>query len=111
MADAVSVHATATHYRAIYNVITDLCLYIDPAQKKRNAALETMQFAYDVEDLEGMAEQIQQQQARIRLYRNKLDEGYVDLNLLDEARMASLTQCEYQLWIHASDLNLMVEAI
>ncbi|KNE87272.1 hypothetical protein PSTG_19347, partial [Puccinia striiformis f. sp. tritici PST-78] len=74
--DAVSVHATAPHYRAIYNVITDLCLYIDPAQKKRNAALETMQFAYDVEDLEGMAKQIQRQQARIRLYRNKLDKGY-----------------------------------
>ncbi|EFP90962.2 uncharacterized protein PGTG_17234 [Puccinia graminis f. sp. tritici CRL 75-36-700-3] len=111
MADAVSVHATATHYRAIYNVITDLCLYIDPAQKKRNAALETMQFAYDVDDLEGMADQIQQQQARIRLYRNKLDEGYVDLNVFDEVRMAALTQCEYQLWIHASDLNLMVEAI
>ncbi|WAQ87924.1 hypothetical protein PtA15_9A48 [Puccinia triticina] len=111
MADAVSVHATATHYRAIYNVITDLCLYIDPAQKKRNAALETMQFAYDVDDLEGMADQIQQQQARIRLYRNKLDEGYVDLNVYDEVRMAALTQCEYQLWIHASDLNLMVEAI
>ncbi|PLW06226.1 hypothetical protein PCANC_27453 [Puccinia coronata f. sp. avenae] len=111
MADAVSVHATATHYRAIYNVITDLCLYIDPAQKRRNAALETMQFAYDVDDLEGMAEQIQQQQAQIRLYRNKLDEGYVDLNVFDEARMAALTRCEYQLWIHASDLNLMVEAI
>ncbi|KNZ59490.1 hypothetical protein VP01_171g3 [Puccinia sorghi] len=111
MADAVSVHATATHYRAIYNVITDLCLYIDPAQKRRNAALETMQFAYDVDDLEGMAEQIQQQQAQIRSYRNKLDEGYVDLNLFDDARMAALTQCEYQLWIHASDLNLMVEAI
>jgi len=84
MADAVSVHATATHYRAIYNVITDLCLYIDPAQKRRNAALETMQFAYDVDDLEGMAEQIQQQQAQIRSYRNKLDEGYVDLNLFDD---------------------------
>ncbi|KAI9614335.1 hypothetical protein PSHT_12188 [Puccinia striiformis] len=52
-----------------------------------------MQFAYDVEDPEGMAQQIQQQQARIQLYRNKLDEAYVDLNLLDEARMASLTQC------------------
>ncbi|KAA1078359.1 hypothetical protein PGT21_033972 [Puccinia graminis f. sp. tritici] len=77
MADAVSVHATATHYCAMYNVITDLCLYIDPAQKKRNAALETMQFAYDVDELEGMADQIQQQQARIQLYRNKLDEGYV----------------------------------
>ncbi|KAA1078360.1 hypothetical protein PGT21_033973 [Puccinia graminis f. sp. tritici] len=25
--------------------------------------------------------------------------------------MAALTQCEYQLWIHASDLNLMAEAI
>lgn len=111
MTDAVSVHATATHYRAIYNVITDLCLYIDPAQKKRNAALETMQFAYDVDDLAGMAEQIQQQQARIRIYRNKLNEEYVDLNVFDEARMADLTQCEYHLWMHASDLNLMVEAI
>ncbi|MBW0479720.1 hypothetical protein O181_019435 [Austropuccinia psidii MF-1] len=110
-AEAVSVHATATHYRAIYNVVTDLCFYTDPAQKKRNASLETMQFAYDVDDLAGMAKQIQGQQAQIRLYRNKIVEEYADLNVYDELQLRELTHREYLLWLHASDLNLMVEAI
>lgn len=109
--DALSVHATATHYRAIYNVVTDLCLYTDPAQKKRNAALETMQFAYDVDDLGGMAEQIQKQQTRIRLDRRRIVEEYTHLTTLDDNRMFELTQREYSLWTCASDLNLMVEAI
>ncbi|CAH7672088.1 golgi-body localization protein domain-containing protein [Phakopsora pachyrhizi] len=110
-ADPLSVHATATHYRAMYNVITDLCFYMDPAQKKRNDALETMQFAYDVDDLAGMAKQIQLQQSRIRLHRRKLAEGRVHLNIFDTEQMADLTHREYQLLTHASDLNLMVEAI
>ncbi|KAI9609097.1 hypothetical protein PSHT_10188 [Puccinia striiformis] len=81
MADAVSGNATATQHHAIFDVINDLCLYMDPALKKRHAALAVMQFACDVEDLKGIAKHIQQpQQARICLYRNKPDEGYVDLH-------------------------------
>lgn len=109
--DALSVHATALHYRAIYNVVTDLCLYTDPAQKKRNAALETMQYAYDVDDLSGMAEQIQEQQARIRLDRRRIVEEYAHLTALDDSRMFELTRREFSLWANASDLNLMIEAI
>ncbi|KAG0143385.1 hypothetical protein CROQUDRAFT_109221 [Cronartium quercuum f. sp. fusiforme G11] len=110
-ADALSVHATALHYRAIYNVVTDLCLYTDPAQKKRNAALETMQYAYDVDDLSRMAEHIQEQQTRIRLDRTQLVEEYAHLTTLENSRMFELTQREYNLWANASDLNLMMEAI
>ncbi|EGG04706.1 uncharacterized protein MELLADRAFT_78278 [Melampsora larici-populina 98AG31] len=109
--DALSVHATALHYRAIYNVVTDLCLYTDPAQKKRNAALETMQYAYDVDDLSGMAEQIQEQQSRIRLDRRRIVEEYAHLTALDDSRMFELTRREFNLWANGSDLNLMIEAI
>lgn len=109
--DALSVHATALHYRAIYNVVTDLCLYTDPAQKKRNAALETMQYAYDVDDLSGMAEQIQEQQSRIRLDRRRIVEEYAHLTALDDSRMFELTRREFNLWANGSNLNLMIEAI
>ncbi|KZO94872.1 hypothetical protein CALVIDRAFT_538650 [Calocera viscosa TUFC12733] len=61
-----SVSADARNFAAIYNVVTDLLLYRDPAQKARTQKLETFLYSYDFTDLYSAADVVSGLQRRMR---------------------------------------------
>lgn len=111
-ADALSVTADPQHFRAIYNVVTDLCLYTDPSQKERSAAIDTMLYTFGVENLGGIADEIISRQMTIRRDRRSLADLPMRINDIDDDDEAEdYTGREYRLWRHSDELGLLVQAI
>ncbi|ORX40254.1 golgi-body localization protein domain-domain-containing protein [Kockovaella imperatae] len=46
----LSVAATSKHYTALYNVVTDLLLYVDPKHRQRSERIDNFIYAFDRKD-------------------------------------------------------------
>ncbi|KZT62125.1 hypothetical protein CALCODRAFT_277895 [Calocera cornea HHB12733] len=96
-----SVSADARNYAAIYNVVTDLLLYRDPAQKARSQKLETFLYSYDFTDLFSAAEVVSGMQKRMR-YLAEVEKA----NILKPAHDGAMQE---QLAVRAEMQNLAEE--
>lgn len=109
--DKFSVSANPEHFAAIYNVVTDLLLYSDPARKSRNVKLESVVFTHNFSDLLGVANIIRDLQQRIRaeLYLQQLYQ--VHLDELDEEGRIALFVSRSESTRLSIELSLVIEAI
>ncbi|KDN42722.1 hypothetical protein K437DRAFT_237559 [Tilletiaria anomala UBC 951] len=106
-----SIHADSEQYAALYNIVTDLLLYRDPAHREHAKHLETILFAYNFRDADGLASMVDALQMRIRQaedLHHQYERHYSELNDAgkadDAAIYAELTNLQ-------NELSLFMEAI
>lgn len=62
----LAINATPKHYQAIFNVVTNLILYNDPAQSLRSKELQQLLLVEDFSDLDAVGDRVGAQQDRVR---------------------------------------------
>ncbi|KAM0789695.1 hypothetical protein ACM66B_006555 [Microbotryomycetes sp. NB124-2] len=110
-ADKFSVSANPDHFKAIYNVVTDLILYSDPAQKSRNSKVEAMVFTHDFSNLRGTIDLIRDLQFRIRAQVDLQTQYQAHMDELDDDGWVELFVSRCELARLSQELSLVVEAI
>ncbi|SCZ97917.1 BZ3500_MvSof-1268-A1-R1_Chr3-3g06455 [Microbotryum saponariae] len=109
--DKLSVSANPTHFTAVYNVVTDLLLYSDPAHKRRNSKLEALVFTHDFTHLEGAIGVVSDLQYKVRSLAAMVLQYRIHLDELDgEGRLEMFTYMTEAIR-QASELTLLVESI
>ena len=106
-----SIRANSEQYAALYNIVTDLLLYRDPAYREHSKRLETMLFAYNFRDAYSVAETLSTLQMRIRQVQDlhqQYERNYVDLT--DAGKMDAAAVYEDLMELH-QELALFMEAI
>lgn len=68
-----SVSAVPKHYAAIYDVVTNLILYTDPAQKARLQRVERVVLSKDFSNRQEVAMNVQSQQEELRRIRRRIN--------------------------------------
>ncbi|KAK4056456.1 Protein SABRE [Microbotryomycetes sp. JL221] len=109
--DKFSVSANPDHFKAIYNVVTDLILYSDPAQKSRNSKVEAMVFTHDFSNLLGTLGMIRDLQYRIRAQTELQTQYQAHMDELDDEGWVELFVSRCELARLSQELSLVVEAI
>ncbi len=107
----MKISATSDQYCIFFDVVTDLFMYREPAQKERAERLEAILLAADLDDLEGAAERVSSLQEKIR----QLDDLRLQYELhsveLDEEGMKELRAIEVELINSQEELYLLMKAI
>ncbi|CAG8485249.1 13696_t:CDS:2 [Funneliformis caledonium] len=107
----LKISATSDQYCIFFDVVTDLFMYREPAQKERSERLQAILLAADLDDLEGAAERVSSLQEKIR----QLDDLRLQYELhsieLDEEGMKELRAVEIELINSQEELYLLMEAI
>ncbi|BGP20274.1 Protein SABRE [Rhodosporidiobolus nylandii] len=109
--DKFSLSANPAHFAAIYNVVTDLILYSDPARKSRSLKVESLVFTRDFSDLRSVIETVAGLQQRIRGLVALMQEYHVHLDELDDDGRIELALTRAEHLRLASELGLVVEAL
>ncbi|CAI2176329.1 12348_t:CDS:2 [Funneliformis geosporum] len=107
----IKISATSDQYCIFFDVVTDLFMYREPAQKERSERLQAVLLAADLDDLEGAAERVTSLQEKIR----QLDDIRLQYELhsaeLDEEGIKELRAVEVELINSQEELYLLMEAI
>ncbi|MCO5584896.1 hypothetical protein L7F22_038828 [Adiantum nelumboides] len=106
-----SVSANADQFGAIYNVVTDLLLYRDPAYREHAKKLEVMMFSYDLSDVETLADLVQSLQIRIRHAKELHAQYQLHFDLLNEQGRLDFLALKAEINDMQDELNLLLEAI
>lgn len=106
-----SVSANADQFGAVYNVVTDLLLYRDPAYREHAKKLEVMMFSYDLSDVESLADLVQSLQIRIRHARELHSQYQLHFDLLNEQGRLDFLGLKAEINDMQDELNLLLEAI
>ncbi|PWN35857.1 uncharacterized protein FA14DRAFT_160841 [Meira miltonrushii] len=106
-----SVSANADQFGAIYNVVTDLLLYRDPAYREHAKKLEVMMFSYDLSDVEALADLVQSLQIRIRHARELHSQYELHFELLNDQGRLDFLGLKAEINDMQDELNLLLEAI
>lgn len=109
-ADKFTLSANPAHFAAVYNVVTNLVLYSDPARKSRNRDIEALVFTRDFSDLRSLLDTVSSLQQRLRRFGSLRQEYLVHLDELDEEGRLELFMSRAELFKAASELSLVVEA-
>lgn len=106
-----SVSAMPKHYAAIYDVVTNLILYTDPAQKAKLQRVERVVLSKDFSNQQEMANNVQDQQEELRRIRRReeawFNRGYNQLSEeeLDDAYLLRVEELkrmdQLTLWMGA----------
>ncbi|KAG2223866.1 hypothetical protein INT45_012739, partial [Circinella minor] len=107
----LALTANSSHYNAIFEVVTDLLLYKEPAKKERLARLREIMMSADRNNLGKAIERIIQLQDRVRQLSHtytqyRLNLPHLDHNQIDEFRTIRASKYE-----HCEELYLGMEAI
>ncbi|SCV74731.1 BQ2448_7760 [Microbotryum intermedium] len=109
--DKLSVSANPTHFTAVYNVVTDLLLYSDPAHKRRNSKLEALVFTHDFTHLDAAIGIVSDLQYKVRSLAAMVLQYRIHLDELDgEGRLEMFTYMA-EAFRQATELTLLVESI
>lgn len=103
--------ASSANFAAIYNVITNLLLYSDPAQKQHNEALEKFVYLFDFRDKHSAANVVSKLQHRIRQLRQVAESYDLNIDRLTEDEKLSLLSIKSQLFMLSREMNLIFESI
>jgi hypothetical protein len=106
-----SISANAEQFGAIYNVVTDLLLYRDPAYREHAKKLDMMMFNYDLSDISALADVVQSMQVRIRHARELHTQYQLHFQSLNEQGRLDFLTLKAELHEMQDDLNLLLEAI
>ncbi|KAI3476897.1 hypothetical protein L1887_61488 [Cichorium endivia] len=106
-----SVSADSEHFAALYNVVTDLILYRDPAHRDHAKRLEEMMFSYDFTDVSGLADIVTALQVRIREAQTLIEQYRAVADRLNERGRADYVAVLRDALELITELNLIMEAI
>ncbi|PWZ01312.1 hypothetical protein BCV70DRAFT_158220, partial [Testicularia cyperi] len=106
-----SVSANSEHFAALYNVVTDLILYRDPAHRDHAKRLEEMMFSYDFSDVSGLADVVASLQLRIREGGDLVRQYQENSDRLNDKGKAEFTSILGELLDLVEELNLIMDAI
>ncbi|SPO27524.1 uncharacterized protein UTRI_10641 [Ustilago trichophora] len=106
-----SVSANGEHFAALYNVVTDLILYRDPAHRDHAKRLEEMMFSYDFTDVSGLADIVAALQLRIREARSLVEQYQAVAERLNERGKADFVAVLGETLDLVEELNLIMDAI
>ena len=106
-----SVSANSKHFGSLYNVVTDLILYRDPAYKEHAKRLEEKMFNHDYTDVSGLADLVSALQIRIRQTTDLVDLYRINLDRLTERGRLEFLSAIGELFDLVKELNLIMEAI
>lgn len=106
-----SVSANGEHFAALYNVVTDLILYRDPAHRHHAKRLEEMMFSYDFTDVSGLADIVSALQVRIREARSLAEQYQCVADQLNEKGKADFVALRGEALELIEELNLIMDAI
>lgn len=106
-----SVSANGEHFAAVYNVVTDLILYRDPAHRDHAKRLEEMMFSYDFTDVSGLADIVTALQFRIRDARSLAEQYQAVSHRLNERGRADFVTLLGETVELVEELNLIMDAI
>ncbi|SPO27179.1 uncharacterized protein UTRI_10641_B [Ustilago trichophora] len=106
-----SVSANGEHFAALYNVVTDLILYRDPAHRDHAKRLEEMMFSYDFTDVSGLADIVAALQLRIREARSLVEQYQAVADRLNERGKADFVALLGETADLVEELNLIMDAI
>jgi hypothetical protein len=107
----IKISATSDHYCIFFDIVTDLFMYREPAQKERAERLETILLAADLDNLEGAAERVSDLQEQIRQLNNLRLQYELHSLELDEEGLKELKAVEVELINLQEELYLLMEAI
>lgn len=102
--------ATSDQYCILFDAVTDLLMYREPAKKERSEQLNTILLAADLNNLDGAAERVMALQEKIR----KLDDIRHQLEFsenFDEFKLEELQIVDVELISAQEELSLLMEAI
>ncbi|RIA85235.1 golgi-body localization protein domain-containing protein [Glomus cerebriforme] len=107
----IKISATSDQYCIFFDIVTDLFMYREPAQKRRAERLGAILLAADLDNLEGAAERVSALQEQI----HQLDDLRLQYELysteLDEEGLKDLRAVELELINLQEELCLLMEAI
>ncbi|MCO5566324.1 hypothetical protein L7F22_020001 [Adiantum nelumboides] len=106
-----AILANSEHFGAIYNVVTNLLLYRDPAYREHAKKLEMMMFSYDLSDHLSLAAVVQALQIRIRHAKELHIQYQLHLQHLNEQGRFDFLSLKAELKEMIDELNLILEAI
>ncbi|CDR98696.1 hypothetical protein [Sporisorium scitamineum] len=106
-----SVSANGEHFAALYNVVTDLILYRDPAHRDHAKRLEEMMFSYDFTDVSGLADIVAALQLRIREASSLVEQYQSVSHLLNERGRTEFNALRGEMLDLVEELNLIMDAI
>ncbi|MCO5556532.1 hypothetical protein L7F22_010081 [Adiantum nelumboides] len=106
-----SVLANSEHFASIYNVVTDLLLYRDPAYREHAKRLETMMLSYDMTDHAVLAEVVSALQVRIRHARELHLQYQLHFDHLNEQGRMDFLSLKAELKDMIDELTLIMEGI
>ncbi|SJX62420.1 uncharacterized protein SRS1_13267 [Sporisorium reilianum f. sp. reilianum] len=106
-----SVSANGEHFAALYNVVTDLILYRDPAHRDHAKRLEEMMFSYDFTDVSGLADIVAALQLRIRDALSLVEQYHSVSHLLNERGRLEFNTLRGEMVDLVEELNLIMDAI
>ncbi|PKY18101.1 hypothetical protein RhiirB3_490113, partial [Rhizophagus irregularis] len=107
----IKISATSDQYCIFFDIVTDLFMYREPAQKERAEKLGAILLAADLDNLEGVAERVSALQEQIR----QLDDIRLQYELysteLDEEGLKELSAVNVELINLQEELDLLMKAI
>ncbi|CDR46544.1 RHTO0S12e05996g1_1 [Rhodotorula toruloides] len=109
-ADKFTLSANPAHFAAVYNVVTNLVLYSDPARKSRSRDIEALVFTRDFSNLRTLIDTVSSLQQRLRRFGSLGQEYQIHLDELDDEGRLELFMSRAELFKAANELNLVVEA-
>ncbi|KAI9263182.1 golgi-body localization protein domain-containing protein [Phascolomyces articulosus] len=107
----LSLTANSSHYNAIFEVVTDLLLYKEPAKKERLARLREIMMAADRNSLGKAIERIITLQDRVRQLSQNYTRYRLNLSNLDQNRVDEFLNIRASKYEHCEELYLGMEAI
>ncbi|CAO1616639.1 unnamed protein product [Sympodiomycopsis kandeliae] len=105
------VSASSTHFGALYNIVTDLILYRDPAWREHAKQLETTLLSHDFKDVNALADAVADLQLRIRRILECDEEYQFHFDDLNEKGREEYFRIKAEMLSLAQKLLLLAEAI
>ncbi|BGP27835.1 hypothetical protein Rt10032_c13g5178 [Rhodotorula toruloides] len=109
-ADKFTLSANPAHFAAVYNVVTNLVLYSDPARKSRIRDIEALVFTRDFSNLRTLLDTVSSLQQRLRRFGSLGQEYQIHIDELDDEGRLELFMSRAELFKAANELSLVVEA-
>lgn len=109
-ADKFTLSANPAHFAAVYNVVTNLVLYSDPARKSRSRDIEALVFTRDFSNLRTLIDTVSSLQQRLRRFGSLGQEYQIHLDELDDEGRLELFMSRAELFKASNELSLVVEA-
>lgn len=106
-----AVSANSAHFGALYNIVTDLILYRDPAWREHAKQLETTLLSHDFKNVDALADAVADLQLRIRGILECDEEYQFHFDELNERGRQDFFYLKAEMADVAQELLLLAEAI